>query len=280
MLLFHLLYLFLPLRFVQLIMPIPHSIFPFFMVTRFPTISGQLITDAPIVVRIHTLFCSDGFLPLRPSCMSCFRYWKCYSHQEKTLAEQSSHHSRGRYFLRLRTTLRCEGVPLSSCASLKLSLILYFPNTSSRIFRHPHPTFVILFLAQTTPTHHLIRVFQPIIAYFLILSVVDHPADATNGRNGGAQRILPDHVLEMEKFRYRAGGKRSGSSSLGPDLAKAFAGAWATHFKFTKKISRCHTGTLRNRGGFSLKDVWWGLSRLSQPFQSGVVCFDVSCRTL
>ena len=39
--------------------------------------------------------------------------------------------------------------------------------------------------------------------------------DATDGRNGGAQRTVLEILMEMERFKYRAGRRRFGSSGPG-----------------------------------------------------------------
>ena len=45
--------------------------------------------------------------------------------------------------------------------------------------------------------------------------------DATDGRNGGAQRTLREVLMEMERFKHRAGEEDQGW-------------AWATHFSFPR----------------------------------------------
>ena len=46
--------------------------------------------------------------------------------------------------------------------------------------------------------------------------------DATHGRNGGAQCTVWEILLEMERFKYRAGQEDLGAVALVLDLAKAF----------------------------------------------------------
>ena len=46
--------------------------------------------------------------------------------------------------------------------------------------------------------------------------------DATDGRNGGAQRTAWEVLMEMERFKYRAGEEDLGTVALVLDLAKAF----------------------------------------------------------
>ena len=64
--------------------------------------------------------------------------------------------------------------------------------------------------------------------------------DATDGRNGGAQRTVWVILLEMERYKYRAGEENLGAVAV-TDLAKAFervslvVWAWATHFQFPKE---------------------------------------------
>ena len=73
--------------------------------------------------------------------------------------------------------------------------------------------------------------------------------EATDGRNGGAQRTVWEILLEMERFKYRAGEEESGAVALVLNLAKAFervslpvVWAWATPFSFTRKILRVLRG--------------------------------------
>ena len=73
--------------------------------------------------------------------------------------------------------------------------------------------------------------------------------DAADGRNGGAQRLVWEVLMEMERFKCRAGEEDHGVVALVLDLAKAFervslpvVWAWATHFSFPKKILRVLCG--------------------------------------
>ena len=73
--------------------------------------------------------------------------------------------------------------------------------------------------------------------------------DATDGRNGGAQRTVWDVLMEMERFNGKAKVEDQGAVALVLDLAKAFervsltvACAWATHFSFPRKILRVLCG--------------------------------------
>ena len=73
--------------------------------------------------------------------------------------------------------------------------------------------------------------------------------DAADGRNGGAQATVWEVLMEMERYRYRAGKEDQGASALLLDLAKAFervtlpvVWAWATHFSFPRKILRVLCG--------------------------------------
>ena len=89
-------------------------------------------------------------------------------------------------------------------------------------------------------------------------------------------------VLEMVRFKYRAGEEELGAVALVLDLANAFervslpvVWAWATHLSFPRKILRCYAGTSSTRGECSSKDVWrsrCGPSRRSCHNQSGVAC--------
>ena len=67
--------------------------------------------------------------------------------------------------------------------------------------------------------------------------------DATDGRNGGAQRTVLEILMEMERFNGRAKAEDQGAVALVLILAKAFerislsvVWAWATHFSFPRKI--------------------------------------------
>ena len=73
--------------------------------------------------------------------------------------------------------------------------------------------------------------------------------DASDGRHGGAQRTVWEILLEMERFKYRAGEDDLGAVALVLDLAKAFervslpvVWAWATHCSFARKILRVLCG--------------------------------------
>ena len=69
--------------------------------------------------------------------------------------------------------------------------------------------------------------------------------DATDGRNGGAQRTVWEVLMEMKRFNGRAKAEDQGAVALVLDLANAFervslpvVWAWATHFSFPRKILR------------------------------------------
>ena len=73
--------------------------------------------------------------------------------------------------------------------------------------------------------------------------------DATDGRNGGAQRTVCETLKEMERFSGKAKEEDQGVLALVLDLAKAFervslsvVWAWATHFSFPMKILRVRCG--------------------------------------
>ena len=75
---------------------------------------------------------------------------------------------------------------------------------------------------------------------------------ATCCQNGGAQRTVWEILIEMERFRYRAGDEDLGAVALVLDLAKAFERVSlpvvclglgeATHFSFPGKILRVLCG--------------------------------------
>ena len=79
--------------------------------------------------------------------------------------------------------------------------------------------------------------------------------DATDGRNGGAERTVWEIQTEMERFKYRAGEEDQGAVALVQDVAKAFervvlpvVWAWATHFSFPRKILRVLCGYFEHHG--------------------------------
>ena len=68
--------------------------------------------------------------------------------------------------------------------------------------------------------------------------------DVADGRNGGIQQTVWEILLEMERFKYRAG-EENLKAVLVQDLTKAFervslavVWTWATHFSFASKILR------------------------------------------
>ena len=73
--------------------------------------------------------------------------------------------------------------------------------------------------------------------------------DATDGRNGGAQRTVWEVLMEMERFNGRTKAEDRGAVALELHLAKAFervnlpvVWAWAKHFSFPRKILRVLCG--------------------------------------
>ena len=75
--------------------------------------------------------------------------------------------------------------------------------------------------------------------------------DPTGGRNGGT---VWETLLEMESFDYRAGKMDQRSVTLVLDLSRAFervslpvVWAWATHFKFPRKILRLLCGNFEHQ---------------------------------
>ena len=112
--------------------------------------------------------------------------------------------------------------------------------------------------------------------------------DVTDGRNGGAERIVWEALLEIERFNDYA-------IALVLDLAKVFervslpvVWASATHFSFPRKILRVlygyfehqYAGIWSTSGVFSFENAWRSRSRASRPFsqgQSGATCFYVLC---
>ena len=73
--------------------------------------------------------------------------------------------------------------------------------------------------------------------------------DATDGRNGGAQQTVWEILMEMERFKYRAGEEDLGAVTLVLDVVKAFERvsllvmwAWTVHCSFPRKILRVLCG--------------------------------------
>ena len=73
--------------------------------------------------------------------------------------------------------------------------------------------------------------------------------DATDSRNGGAQRTVVEVLMEMKRINGRLKVEDRGAVALVLDLAKAFervslpvVWAWATHFCFPRKILRVLCG--------------------------------------
>ena len=67
--------------------------------------------------------------------------------------------------------------------------------------------------------------------------------DATEGRNGGAERTVWETLLDMERFEYRASEKDPGAITLVLDMAEALervsrpvAWAWAAQLNFPRKV--------------------------------------------
>ena len=88
--------------------------------------------------------------------------------------------------------------------------------------------------------------------------------DATDGRNGGAQRTVWEVLMEMERFNGKAKAEEQGVVAL--LCTSAFQG----------RSCGCCAFISSTRGGYSSKDVWQNRSRpsrLSCQGPSGVACF-------
>ena len=111
--------------------------------------------------------------------------------------------------------------------------------------------------------------------------------DATDGRNGGAQRTIWEILVEMERFKYRAREEVLGAVALVLDLAKALervSPLWCGPGRHTSasqgRSCGCFVGFSSTRAECTSKDVWRSrsrLSRLSCQGRSGVDCFYGSC---
>ena len=104
--------------------------------------------------------------------------------------------------------------------------------------------------------------------------------DATDGRDGGAQRTEWEILLEMERVSVCAKGEDQGALSLVLDLAEAFewvslsvVWAWATHFSFPRSA----VWEFRATEASSVRRMCGGTAP-GHPCQgpSGIVCFYVS----
>ena len=79
----------------------------------------------------------------------------------------------------------------------------------------------------------------------------------------GAQRTVWEILIEMERFKYRAGDDDLGGVALVVDLAKVServslpaVWAWATHFLPKDDLAGALLGTSNAGGGCNSKDVW------------------------
>ena len=76
--------------------------------------------------------------------------------------------------------------------------------------------------------------------------------DATDGRNGGAQRTVWEVLMETKRFNGKAKAEDQGAVVLVLNLARAFervsllvVWAWTTHFSFPRRIFRVFVWVLR-----------------------------------
>ena len=107
--------------------------------------------------------------------------------------------------------------------------------------------------------------------------------DATDGRNGGAQRTVWQVLMEMERFNGRVKAEDRGPVALVLDLSKAFervsllvVWAWATHFCFPSKILRVLCGHFEHQRRVQFEGCAAGpLTTITAtlPGRSGVACF-------
>ena len=114
--------------------------------------------------------------------------------------------------------------------------------------------------------------------------------EATDGRNGGAERTVWEILLEMERFRDQAEEKYQGAQPWSWIWRKPSSKAASQWYGLRRHISifpgrfcRCHARTSSHSGVFSLKDAWRSRSRSSRPCsqgRSGAACFyALCCRT-
>ena len=93
--------------------------------------------------------------------------------------------------------------------------------------------------------------------------------DATNGRNGGAERIVWATLLDMERIKNCAGERDQGAIALVLHLSKAFERVglpvvWdsATHFNFPRKTLRMLRGYFEHQRLVQLE------GRVAEPLQT------------
>ena len=111
--------------------------------------------------------------------------------------------------------------------------------------------------------------------------------NATDGRNGGAQRPVCEILVEMERFNGKAKEEDHGALALVLDLAMAFehvslpvVWAWATHFSFPRKILRVLCGyfehaeasAVRRTRGRAAPDHYGHLARVKVELLSFAYC--------
>ena len=112
--------------------------------------------------------------------------------------------------------------------------------------------------------------------------------DATDGRNGGAQRTVWEILMDMEKSKHRAGEEDSGSGGLGSGPGEGLRarrrpcglGLGDASQLPMDDLAGASVGILSTRGDCSSKDVWRSRSRpsrLSCQGRSGVACFHELC---
>ena len=111
--------------------------------------------------------------------------------------------------------------------------------------------------------------------------------DATDVRNGGAQRAVWEILLEMEKFKHKAGRKRPQSGSSGLGSGKAFqrvslvvVWAWATHFTSRERACGALCGyfehqksAVRRMSGGAAPDHHGHLARVEVELLASAHCF-------
>ena len=91
--------------------------------------------------------------------------------------------------------------------------------------------------------------------------------DATDGRNGGAQRTVCEVLMEMERFYGRAKAEDRGAVAMVQDHAKAFervsllvVWAWTTHISFPRKILRVLCGYFEHQRPRAVRSMRVGVS--------------------
>ena len=98
--------------------------------------------------------------------------------------------------------------------------------------------------------------------------------DVRDGRNGGTQQTMWEVLMEVERYKYRAG-RDPGLGPLSSGRISLWCGPAHRTSAFQGRSCECCAGTSSTRDECSLTDLWRSRSRLSRPYcqgQSGFAC--------